>query len=137
MSRLLIVDSSVAYKWYYKADEPGAFEADALLVAQLAGECVLAAPATLPVEVSNAMRYTRLPQDTVLDIIELIALARVDLYGITGPRLRSAAILAYRHKLSIYDALFLALAEELDCPLVTADRKAFANLDTKVEIRLI
>jgi predicted nucleic acid-binding protein len=137
MSGFLVVDSSVAYKWYYKADEPGAPEADALLFAQLAGECELIAPATLPVEVSNAMRYTQLPQDTVLDIIELIALARVDLYSITGPRLRSAAILAYRHKLSIYDALFLALAEELDCPLVTADRKAFANLDTDVEIRLI
>jgi predicted nucleic acid-binding protein len=39
--------------------------------------------------------------------------------------------------MSIYDALFLALAEELDCPLITADRKAFADIDTPVEIRLI
>jgi predicted nucleic acid-binding protein len=137
MSRLVVVDSSVACKWYYRVNEPGADSADALLEAQRVGDVALVAPATLPVEVSNAVRYTPLPQDLVLDIIEMIALARVGLYGITGSRLHAAAILAYRHKLSIYDALFLQLAEELDCPLVTADRRAFANIETPIEIRLI
>ena len=42
-----------------------------------------------------------------------------------------------RRRKDIQRALFLALAEQLDCPLVTADRKAFTGIDSPVEIRLI
>jgi predicted nucleic acid-binding protein len=51
--------------------------------------------------------------------------------------LRTATDLACRHNLSVYDALFLQLAEELDCPLVSADRRAFAGIDSPVEILLL
>lgn len=137
MSIQIVVDSCVAYKWFYRDDEPGLEAADALIQAHADGHIILAAPTTLPVELSNALRYSRLPEDRVLEIVDLVEAANVMLYFTSADRLKQAMALALRHDISIYDALFLQLAAELDCPLVTADRRAFAGIDTPVEIRLL
>ena len=45
---------------------------------------------------------------------------------------------AIERRMTVYDALFLTLAQELDCPLVTADRRAFGSIPPEVaEVRLI
>ena len=41
-----------------------------------------------------------------------------------------------RHKLTAYDAAYLALAEALDAPLVTRDR-ALASVGTKVRVEVV
>ncbi|MGB4594103.1 MAG: type II toxin-antitoxin system VapC family toxin [Coriobacteriia bacterium] len=137
MSIQIVVDSCVAYKWFYRDDEPGLEAADALLQAHLDGHIILAAPTTLPVELCNTLRYSRLPEDQVLEILDLIDAANIMLYFTSNDRLKGATTLALRHNLPVYDALFLQLAEELECPLVTADSRAFAGIDTPVEIRLL
>lgn len=137
MSIQIVVDSSVAYKWHYRNDEPGVEIADALLTDHLAGRVVLSAPTTLPVEIANALRYSGLPPERVSEIIDLIGAAQIHLFHPTTKTLQRAADLAFRHGMSVYDALFLELAEHLRCPLYTSDRKAFARIDTPVEIRLI
>ncbi len=134
----VVVDSSVAFKWLSSAGEHAVEEALALLDSHENGELLLAAPEILHVELTNALRNSRfLTPDAVLALVEDLDDYRVELLPSTGDRLVCALRLAYRHSLSIYDALFLALAEELRCPLITADRKAFADIDTEVEIRLI
>jgi predicted nucleic acid-binding protein len=137
MSSPVVVDSCVAYKWFYRENEHGLAQADELLQAHLDRQIVLVGPTTLPVELSNTLRYAKRSEEEILHIIELIEAAKVELFPTTTQRLQHAVVAALAHNLCIYDALFLALAEELGCPLVTADRKAFANLDTNVEIRLI
>lgn len=137
MSIQVVVDSSVAYKWHYRNDEPGVETADALLADHLAGRVQLTAPTTMPVETANALRYSNLTPERVAEIIELIGAARIHLFHTSTSTLVHAAELASKHGMSVYDALFLELAERLQCPLYTADRKAFADLDTTVDIRLI
>jgi predicted nucleic acid-binding protein len=46
----------------------------------------------------------------------------------TSSLLRRAAQLGREHDLSFYDASFVALAAELDCPLVTADERLVHKL---------
>jgi len=41
--------------------------------------------------------------------------------------LASAASLAVRHRITVYDAIFAALARQLGCELVTGDRKLAAS----------
>lgn len=133
-----VVDTSVAFKWLCPHDEHGAEEAVSLLQAHGAGEISLLAPATFFVELANAVwcsrHFTR--EDASATIAEFQALT-IDVAEATPRRLAAAAGLSYRHGMSLYDALFLQLAEELDCPLVTADRKAFAGIETPIEIRLL
>jgi predicted nucleic acid-binding protein len=92
----------------------------------------------MPVEVINGLRWKpHLAGEDVTGLANDLEAVNVSLFDVTYSRLRAATDLAYRHNLSVYDALFLQLAEELDCPLVTADRKAFAGIDSPVEIRLL
>jgi predicted nucleic acid-binding protein len=138
MSTPVVVDSSVAYKWLHAMGENHVDEAVDLLNKHLAGEVLLVAPSNLSGEVANALRWK--PRLTPADVDELLShLEAIDvqLVDVTYSRLRTATELACRHDLSVYGALFLQLAEELDCPLVTADRKAFAGIDSPVEIRLL
>ncbi len=137
MSVSVVVDTSVAFKWFVQAGEDSVEKAFALLADQAAGLHTLTAPASLPVELANALRYSKHQPDDVLDALENLDLSHVELFEPTSERLHAGGVLAYRHGLSIYDALFLALAEELRCPLVTADRRAFARIDSPIEIRLL
>ena len=138
MTGLVVVDSSVAFKWFSTDGETAVDKAQVLLVEQEAGSIVLAAPAHLVVELANALRNSRLEAADVLDVVETLDDLGVELAAPTGPRLLEAVKLTYAHRISVYDALFLSLAEELACPLITADRKAFANIETRrAEIRLI
>ena len=118
----MVVDSSVAVKWFVRDGEQGVEEAMALLEDHRARKRVLAAPSHLVLEVLNALRWRGLAAG------ELGAVAR----SLLGMRLElvpsqalavSAAELSVAHGLTVYDAAFAALALELDSELVTADRR--------------
>ena len=137
MSIQVVVDSCVAYKWFYKENEVGLEEAEELLQSHLDGTRIISAPTILPVEIANTLLSSGLPLEQTDEILDLLESARLHLYYTGTRQLQRASALAREHRLAVYDALFLALAEELDCPFITADRKAFAGIDTPVEIRLI
>lgn len=134
----VVVDSSVAYKWLCPCDEGALSEAHALLARHRAGDIALVAPQTLHVELANALRCSKWlePHDALALIAELDAF-RIQLAETDSRALERATEIAYAWSISVYDALFLGLAEELGCPLVTADRKAFAKVSMPIEIRLI
>jgi len=138
VSRPVVVDTSVAFKWLVATGEDSVERAQELIDSQREGVSALVAPATLPVELANALRYNRrIDPELALALIEQLALLDVELFATSVERVHAAAALSYRHKISVYDALFLQLAEELCCPLVTADRRAFATIDAPVEILLL
>lgn len=137
MTPQAVVDSCVAYKWLRPAEETGVPEALRLVEASGTGRLELVAPAIMPIELANVIRNARLPVDAALALVREIDGFHITLYPAVLPRLERATHLAYRHGLAIHDALFLQLAEELDCPLVTADRRAFAGIETTVAIQLL
>ncbi|MDO8963421.1 MAG: PIN domain-containing protein [Coriobacteriia bacterium] len=119
----VVVDSSVAFKWFAAEREAGVARAGALLQAHLDEVAAIHAPDHLRLEVLNALRCRGF-DGPALDR----ASAELDGFRLTWHRIdaalaTSAATIASRHALTLYDAAFAALALELDAELLTADRR--------------
>lgn len=122
----IVVDASVVVKWYIpEKDHESARE---LRDDYLDGTHDLVAPALLPFETINALRYSghydgdrlREASDSLPDYgIELVP------YREVGP----VAEIADEFDIPIYDASYVALAEKRDSVVFTADSKLIDALD--------
>lgn len=122
MSEPLVVDSSVAVKWYLP--EAGSDRAASLLQSDLH----LIAPDLLISEVGNVLwkRRRELPAAEIEAIALAVASAcPASLYP-SSALLQGALAIALAHDRTVYDSLYLALAMSQSCRLVTADEN-FAN----------
>ena len=84
-----------------------------------------AAPHLIDAEVGNALRSMVLRGDLSDDVAASARLMAERLVHRRHPIHGAIAARAWqlRHNLSFYDALYIALAESLDCQLITADRR--------------
>ncbi len=138
MSVSVCVDSCVAFKWFAPAEEPGLEEALALLRAHRDGEMALVAPSIMRVEVTNSLRYSGCGLEALQGAIQDLSRFHIEFVEPDDDTLSHAAALALEHGLSICDALFLAVAIERECVLISADRKAFGCIAPSVcKIRLL
>ncbi len=123
--RLAVVDASVVMKWFLP--ERFSDEARALLRAHAELRLTLAAPAILPYEVANGLRFhPELGEDAVAGAIGHLFGAQLRLDPLSPEAVSSAVRVAYRTGLAVYDACYLSLAERLTCPLYTADQHQLA-----------
>lgn len=127
-----VVDASVAVKWLVPED----FTPQALTL--LRGAETMFAPAHWLAEAANtlwAMFAVRgdLSRAEMLERIAALAEARVISTPVAS-MLPKAAAIAADLRLTVYDSLYLALAEQQELAFITADRKLFARTrDTKHE----
>lgn len=123
---IVIVDTSVAVKWFIEEDEA----IDALLLLKKSFE--LHTPDLLSLEFDNVLckliRRELLSIDEGLDIHDRITTFPIQYHSSHIHRERAFEI-AIETRRSIYDCLYLALAEMLDGRMITADRKFFQALD--------
>lgn len=136
-SQTFILDSSVAVKWYL----PEELREEALkLSARMgAGDVELLAPATIGPEVFNALfqqhRRGHLSLDEVRRFFASFDEAPISLFEV-DPLTPRAAEISLETGAIIYDALFLALAEEANTVMVTADGKLSTALKDTPYARL-
>lgn len=135
MSNKTVLDASVAVKWFTR--ETGHTQAVALREAHIQQKTTLIAPDLLTYEIANALRYNPNlnPSDTQ-QAVKAINMLGVALYPPTENLISKAIDIAYKHSITIYDASYIALAEELDTQLVTADNKLASKLDSNRIISL-
>ncbi len=124
----MIVDASVVLMAFFP-DEAGHDPAQALIQSHVFGAVELHAPTLLPYEITNAVLKAvsrgRIPLATAQDILDTFDALQIDLYPV--PLNRSLA-LAHRYQRSAYDAAYLALAEAMDTPFITGDRRLYQAL---------
>lgn len=129
-ARPLVVDTSVALKFYLP--EEGHEEAVELLEAAEAGAVELLAPGTILPEGFNAIAQQRrrglLDEEDAAGAWEKLLAAPVYTYA-TEDLIERAAEIANETGVIVYDALFLALAEEAQTVMVTADGKLLRTLN--------
>jgi len=119
---IFVVDSSVAYKWFNTDNESSVTDALSLLRKHVNAQALLAAPAHLPAEVFNGLRYSNLDHDSISLAAEALDEMELIYFPLAVDLLQHALQIAFSYDLTINDALFPALAVQLDCELVTADR---------------
>lgn len=122
---IIVVDASVAVKWFI------AEENDQESLELLKRPFEIHAPDLLFLEVDNVLckliRRGLLSEDVGFEIHDRILDFPIQIHSF--PSLQEEALqLAVRTKRSMYDCIYLSMAEVLDCRMVTADRKFFAAL---------
>ena len=128
----LVVDASVAVKWYL-SDEDYADQAGALLSQFRQGDIKLVAPEQIRYEVASAITVAtrgRAPRLTLEQgrraIGEFLAL---DLETLGDDELvRLAYGITHEYDCAFYDALYLALAQEMGVPFITADGRLYRRV---------
>jgi len=136
MGAKIVVDSSVLIKWFKTRDEELLSEARNLLGEIEAQHVQVNVPALLLYEVGNILllksRLGLAGLEEALDRLEGLPFV---VAPPATPLLRRAARLGRQLRLTFYDASFLALAVELGCPCVTADRQFFERARRLPQLR--
>jgi predicted nucleic acid-binding protein len=114
-----VVDASVAVKWY--VEEPQARAARRLM----ADGVELSVPDLFFAEVGNALvkkcRRDELSASEARSIAALLDALPLEVVA-TQSLLQAGIAIALRQRCSMFDAIYVALAEELNVSLVTADQ---------------
>jgi len=122
----------VARKWLKPQGEVHVEAATALLEQHHAGSVVLHAPTHLLLEVMNALWSHRATAAQIVRAVRLLRQLHLVFVEPDLELLDRAAELAVEHRITAYDALFAALADDLGCELVTDDRKLASSGACKV-----
>ena len=121
----LVVDASVALKWFVQEDLSDL--AAELLADFVEGRVELWAPEVLRVEVANGLRKCSasgvVDEGRVMEAIGCLADLGIEERRIDWDFLSRSTLLALRAHITVYDALYVSTAEELDTKVVTADEK--------------
>jgi predicted nucleic acid-binding protein len=135
-----VIDASVAFKWLIPdAAEEDVPAAKTLLVDHMEGRVAITVPALLYYEVANILLFGRSrppageAAEALSDPFSIPLAVAVPTPGVADAALR----LASQYELSYYDASYVALAEELDCPLITADQRLVRRMRAAGHVRLL
>ena len=120
--RLVVVDSSVAIKWFKHDGEHSVDTALDILWQHQTGQVAIFVPGHFAAEVLNGLQYAHFDLDWIQSAASALDGFELDTVPLRRHLTEPAVELARTHGLTINDALFPALATLLDAELVTADR---------------
>jgi predicted nucleic acid-binding protein len=117
-----VVDASVAAKWFVQKGEADRERAVSIRERFMAGQCRLIMPEFGLLEIANALRYTPRARETdAATALEVLRDLNLELHQTSWDLLRKANAIAWAYRIAVYDATYIALAEVVGFPLLTAD----------------
>ena len=123
----IVADASVVVKWFIQ--EKHSDNALKLRDMHVNGEILIAAPELLPFEVLNALKYSQL---FTLEELKMAAISLssygIELYPLKGKLAEKTVEISAEKDITIYDASYIALAQELKTTLYTADQKLIRKI---------
>jgi predicted nucleic acid-binding protein len=124
-----VVDASILVKWFLHPRDADRDRALALRELHISGRSTLFIPQLALLEVLNVVRFSPKAKE---EDGELALEALQDLHLETKPLepdlLRKANAIAWAYKITIYDALYVALAEQVGYPFITSDENMIRKL---------
>jgi predicted nucleic acid-binding protein len=117
-----VVDASVLVKWFLHQQEANGDRALALRELHISGRSTIFIPQLALLEVLNAVRFSPTANEEDGEIaLEVLQDLHLETKPPESDVLRKANAIAWAYKITIYDALYVALAEQVGYPLITAD----------------
>ncbi len=124
---LLILDTSVIVKWFFKGNEKNMERADIILKGYMENKIKIIVPGLSVFELANVLKNKiKIYRSEQLDIIDRLYKMGIIFY-IDGEILKSAVKIAIDIKESIYDGIFLATAEYFSGIFITDDNRLFLS----------
>ena len=128
MSAALVLDSSVIVKWF-RQGEILAEQALVLRNAYLGGRVSLLAPVLCVFEIANVLRYKEdLTAEQIQEAVQSLFEIGLDFIAPSVGLMRRVVEIALDCKITVYDATFVALAENLEVEFITADKSLVDRL---------
>lgn len=133
---MIVLDASVLLKWFIK--EPDSEIALRFRHNLLAGKGDIVVPDLALYEILNVLRFKSGVNEEAIKSI-LPGLFELGLEIVTpSPRLLEESLhLSFATELSIYDCIYLALANELQVTLVTADKRIVRQAGPLSKVKLL
>ena len=117
-----VVDASVLVKWFLYQQEADRDRALALRDLHISGRSTIYIPGLALLEVLNAVRFSpKADEEAGETALETLQDLHLETKAADVNLLRKANAIAWAYKITIYDALYVALAEQVGYPLITAD----------------
>lgn len=117
-----VVDASVLTKWFVEYDERDRERALALKEFHVSGRSTIYVTELTFLEVLNAIRFgSSAKEEHGARAIAGLEGLHLTIVGTDFQLLRKANAIAWAYRITLYDALYVALAEQLGYPLITAD----------------
>ena len=124
---LKVVDASLATKWL--VDEEDSDKARALSRGWLDSGIQIIAPHLMLAEVANALHRkvvdSQLTPESATEILENLDNSEIEFYNAPNVHAGAVRLAGQLGQGAVYDSVYLALAERLDCELWTADRRFY------------
>jgi len=117
-----VVDASVLVKWFLHEKEADRDRALALRDLHISRRSTLFIPQLALLEVLNAVRFSpKADEEDGEMALETLEDFHLEIKANDVVLLRKANAISWGYKITIYDALYVGLAEQVGHPLITAD----------------
>lgn len=134
---MVVVDTSVVYKWFRTEDEEWVEQAREVLREHLEKRNTIIAPDIILYELANAWATkTKLPSNTIKIYFSELKNIAVTIEPSTIELVTKAAVFSKEHAISVYDAVYVVLAKEKKCDFYTADIKLLEKVKLPFLIHL-
>ncbi len=118
-----VLDASVLIKWF--SQEENTEKAIELREQYIQQTIEILIPELAFLEVINSLRYKKKNEEELKKIIKNFLDLQIGFVALTEDLLNKTLKVALENNLTIYDSLYVAIAQFHGCPLITADKELY------------
>lgn len=130
VSETYVLDASVCIKWFSPKDEEYVEKASEIRAKHKDNKISIAAPDLLVYEITNALSYNPLfDSEKVNKAVRSLYQMDIKFIKPSITLMEEAINLRFLKEITIYDAIYIALAKHINVQCITADRKLFHSIN--------
>uniref|UniRef100_A0A7C6EFM5 Ribonuclease VapC n=1 Tax=candidate division WOR-3 bacterium TaxID=2052148 RepID=A0A7C6EFM5_UNCW3 len=133
---MVVLDASVILKWFI--EENDSEKARAILNRYIKGDFIIVVPDFLLYEVANVLKYSgAFSEKEVTEAITSLYDLEIKIISSLPDVIKTMIKLSFQKGITSYDAIYLALAMELQVPLITADVRLSHKINDIKYVKLL